>query len=165
MHLTLSSHPVLCSNYYESITLIPDYCKISLMLLILIWLILIKTFFLFVSDATASASDDEDNEFYDAQEEGGSVASQEDSSFILKIPVAHHRRNSNDATGSSSEGEEGNSETQQVSFVMTEWNVKVLLFRACVHKILSYIGWLFVCAISSFPFWHSKTSDNSISIT
>ncbi|XP_021708221.1 oxysterol-binding protein 1 isoform X2 [Aedes aegypti] len=68
-------------------------------------------------NATASASDDEDNEFYDAQEEGGSVASQEDSSFILKIPVAHHRRNSNDATGSSSEGEEGNSETQQVLVV------------------------------------------------
>ncbi|XP_058829798.1 oxysterol-binding protein 1 isoform X2 [Topomyia yanbarensis] len=68
-------------------------------------------------NAATSASDDEDNEFYDAQEEGGSVASQEDSSFILKIPVAHHRRNSNDATGSSSEGEEGNSETQQVLVV------------------------------------------------
>ncbi|XP_038107720.1 oxysterol-binding protein 1 isoform X2 [Culex quinquefasciatus] len=71
-------------------------------------------------NATTSASDDEDNEFYDAQEEGGSVASQEDSSFILKIPVAHHhhhRRNSNDATGSSSEGEDGNSETQQVLVV------------------------------------------------
>uniref|UniRef100_A0A1Q3F391 Oxysterol-binding protein n=2 Tax=Culex TaxID=53527 RepID=A0A1Q3F391_CULTA len=71
-------------------------------------------------NATTSASDDEDNEFYDAQEEGGSVASQEDSSFILKIPVAHHhhhRRNSNDATGSSSDGEDGNSETQQVLVV------------------------------------------------
>ncbi|XP_055530806.1 oxysterol-binding protein 1 [Wyeomyia smithii] len=68
-------------------------------------------------NATISASDDEENEFYDAQEEGGSVASQEESSFILKIPVAHHRRNSNDATGSSSEGEEGNSETQQVLVV------------------------------------------------
>ncbi|XP_065078582.1 oxysterol-binding protein 1 isoform X2 [Ochlerotatus camptorhynchus] len=68
-------------------------------------------------NAATSASDDEDNEFYDAQEEGGSVASQEDSSFILKIPVANHRRNSNDATGSSSEGEEGNSETQQVLVV------------------------------------------------
>ncbi|XP_053689431.1 oxysterol-binding protein 1 isoform X2 [Sabethes cyaneus] len=68
-------------------------------------------------NAATSASDDEDNEFYDAQEEGGSVASQEESSFILKIPVAHHRRNSNDATGSSSEGEEGNSETQQVLVV------------------------------------------------
>lgn len=68
-------------------------------------------------NAATSASDDEDNEFYDAQEEGGSVASQEESSFILKIPFTHHRRNSNDATGSSSEGEEGNSETQQVLVV------------------------------------------------
>ncbi|XP_052861291.1 oxysterol-binding protein 1 isoform X3 [Anopheles cruzii] len=69
-------------------------------------------------NVAASASDDEDNEFYDAQEEGGSVASQEESSFILNIPVSmhhNHRRNSIDATGSSSEGEEGNSETQQVS--------------------------------------------------
>ncbi|EAA05572.4 AGAP010893-PA, partial [Anopheles gambiae str. PEST] len=66
-------------------------------------------------NAATSASDDEDNEFYDAQEEGGSVT-QEDSSFILNIPVTthhNHRRNSNDATGSSSEGEDGNSETQQ----------------------------------------------------
>lgn len=65
--------------------------------------------------ATSATSDDEDNEFYDAQEEGASTNnSQEDSSFILKIPMAH-RRGSNDATGSSSEGEEGNSETQQVN--------------------------------------------------
>ncbi|XP_055700325.1 oxysterol-binding protein 1 isoform X1 [Phlebotomus papatasi] len=69
--------------------------------------------------ATSATSDDEDNEFYDAQEEGASTNnSQEDSSFILKIPMAH-RRGSNDATGSSSEGEEGNSETQQV-LVVTE---------------------------------------------
>ena len=59
-------------------------------------------------------SEDEDNEFYDAQEEGGSIA--EESSFILKIPVSHSR-NSND--GSSSEGEdEENSETQQVGYVI-----------------------------------------------
>uniref|UniRef100_A0A1B0D5L2 Uncharacterized protein n=1 Tax=Phlebotomus papatasi TaxID=29031 RepID=A0A1B0D5L2_PHLPP len=67
--------------------------------------------------ATSATSDDEDNEFYDAQEEGASTNnSQEDSSFILKIPMAH-RRGSNDATGSSSEGEEGNSETQQDNFL------------------------------------------------
>lgn len=62
---------------------------------------------------TSTTSDDEDNEFYDAQEEGASIASQEESSFILKIPFSK-RRNSNDATGSSSEGEEPKSETHQV---------------------------------------------------
>jgi hypothetical protein len=54
-------------------------------------------------------SEDEDNEFYDAQEEGGSIA--EESSFILKIPLSHSR-NSND--DSSSEEDDENSETQQV---------------------------------------------------
>lgn len=68
-------------------------------------------------DATGatSASDDDENEFFDAQE-GASIASQEDQSFVIKIPLSTHRRNSNqDVTGSSSEGEEGSSETQQVS--------------------------------------------------
>lgn len=72
---------------------------------------------LFFVDATGatSASDDDENEFFDAQE-GASIASQEDQSFVLKIPLSSHRRNSNqDVTGSSSEGEEGSSETQQVS--------------------------------------------------
>lgn len=74
---------------------------------------------MFADPVTSATSDDEDNEFYDAQEEGGSIASQEDSSFILKIPFATTRRSSNDATGSSSEGEEPKSETQQV-LVVTE---------------------------------------------
>lgn len=69
------------------------------------------SFFVFFISAT-SASDDEENEFFDAQE-GASIASQEDSSFVLKIPLSH-RRNSAEATGSSSECEEG--ETQQVSY-------------------------------------------------
>lgn len=68
---------------------------------------------------TSATSDDEDNEFYDAQEEGASIASQEDNSFILKIPLSA-RRNSNDATGSSSEGEEPKSETQQVKPFLTK---------------------------------------------
>lgn len=63
---------------------------------------------------TSATSDDEENEFYDAQEDGASIASQGDSSFILKIPRST-KRNSNDATGSSSEGEEPKSETQQVA--------------------------------------------------
>lgn len=75
----------------------------------------IKSYFLFTDPVTSATSDDEDNEFYDAQEEGTSIASQEDSSFILKIPLSN-RRSSNDATGSSSEGEEPKSETQQVNF-------------------------------------------------
>lgn len=70
---------------------------------------------MFTDPVTSATSDDEDNEFYDAQEEGTSIASQEDSSFILKIPLSN-RRSSNDATGSSSEGEEPKSETQQVNF-------------------------------------------------
>lgn len=71
---------------------------------------------------TSATSDDEENEFYDAQEEGGSITSQvEDSSFILKIPMASNRRNSNDANGSSSEGEEPNSETQQVISLFYEF--------------------------------------------
>lgn len=84
--------------------------------------------------SNASEDDDEDNEFYDAQEEGGSIASQEDSSFILKIPIssAAVRRTSNavvvgggnsaagnDATGSSSEGDEPKSETHQVATTHT----------------------------------------------
>lgn len=74
-----------------------------------------RVFFCCISpiDTATSASDDEDNEFFDAQE-GASIASQEDSSFVLKIPLSH-RRNSAEATGSSSEGEEG--ETQQVLVV------------------------------------------------
>lgn len=67
-----------------------------------------------------SASDDDENEFFDAQD-GASIASQEDQSFVIKIPLSTHRRNSNqDVTGSSSEGEEGSSETQQVSFLVFE---------------------------------------------
>lgn len=71
---------------------------------------------------TSATSDDEENEFYDAQEDGASIASQGDSSFILKIPRSA-KRNSNDATGSSSEGEEPKSETQQV-LVVTESDTK-----------------------------------------
>lgn len=60
-----------------------------------------------------SPSDDEDNEFYDAQE-GNSIASNEDTSFILKIPgpKSHQQRSlSNDEDDrSSSEGEEGRSQ-------------------------------------------------------
>lgn len=67
-----------------------------------------------VDPVTSATSDDEENEFYDAQEDGASIASQGDSSFILKIPRST-KRNSNDATGSSSEGEEPKSETQQVA--------------------------------------------------
>lgn len=79
-------------------------------------------FFFADTGTTSATSDDEENEFYDAQEEGGSITSQvEDSSFILKIPMASNRRNSNDANGSSSEGEEPNSETQQV--------IKLILFK------------------------------------
>jgi hypothetical protein len=83
---------------------------------VLIKIFLFCFFFCQSTDATGatSASDDDENEFYDAQEEGGSIASQEDTSFILNIPMSsNQRRLSNDATGSSSEGEEG--ETQQVS--------------------------------------------------
>lgn len=76
----------------------------------------LKFTFFFTDPVTSATSDDEDNEFYDAQEEGTSIASQEDSSFILKI-TRSTRRNSNDATGSSSEGEEPKSETQQVKIV------------------------------------------------
>ncbi|XP_035790026.1 oxysterol-binding protein 1-like isoform X2 [Anopheles albimanus] len=88
-------------------------------------------------NVTASASDDEDNEFYDAQEEGGSVASQEESSFILNIPVSthhNHRRSSIDATGSSSEGEEGNSETQQVLVVAENLDNMDVTDRISVHS-------------------------------
>ncbi|XP_050094217.1 oxysterol-binding protein 1 isoform X5 [Anopheles aquasalis] len=88
-------------------------------------------------NVTASASDDEDNEFYDAQEEGGSVASQEESSFILNIPVSthhNHRRSSIDATGSSSEGEEGNSETQQVLVVAENIDNMDVTDRISVHS-------------------------------
>ncbi|XP_058053409.1 oxysterol-binding protein 2 [Anopheles bellator] len=88
-------------------------------------------------NVAASASDDEDNEFYDAQEEGGSVASQEESSFILNIPVSmhhNHRRNSIDATGSSSEGEEGNSETQQVLVVAENLDNMDVTDRISVHS-------------------------------
>lgn len=90
-------------------------------------------FFPFSDTGTTSAtSDDEENEFYDAQEEGGSITSQvEDSSFILKIPMASNRRNSNDANGSSSEGEEPNSETQQVIFVV---------FRNFNHNQFKYLN-------------------------
>ncbi|XP_061518085.1 oxysterol-binding protein 1 isoform X3 [Anopheles gambiae] len=87
-------------------------------------------------NAATSASDDEDNEFYDAQEEGGSVT-QEDSSFILNIPVTthhNHRRNSNDATGSSSEGEDGNSETQQVLVVAENLDNMDVTDRISVHS-------------------------------
>lgn len=63
--------------------------------------------------SVTSPSDDEDNEFYDAQE-GGSIASNEDTSFILKIPgpkTQHQRSLSNDEDDrSSSEGEEGKSQ-------------------------------------------------------
>lgn len=77
-----------------------------------------KCFVSLDTGTTSATSDDEENEFYDAQEEGGSITSQvEDSSFILKIPMASNRRNSNDANGSSSEGEEPNSETQQVILI------------------------------------------------
>lgn len=68
---------------------------------------------------TSTTSDDEDNEFYDAQAEGGSIASQEDSSFILKIPLGN-RRDSEDGAGSSSESEETKSETKQVLVVAQE---------------------------------------------
>jgi oxysterol-binding protein 1 len=66
-----------------------------------------------------SPSDDEENEFYDAQE-GASIASNEDTSFILKIPgpksSQHQRDMSNDEDDrSSSEGEEYKS--QQVLVV------------------------------------------------
>ncbi|XP_063695797.1 oxysterol-binding protein 1 isoform X2 [Culicoides brevitarsis] len=70
-----------------------------------------------LATGATSASDDDENEFFDAQE-GASIASQEDQSFVIKIPLSTHRRNSNpDVTGSSSEGEEGSSETQQVLVV------------------------------------------------
>lgn len=73
-------------------------------------------FFSYIDTVTSTTSDDEDNEFYDAQEEGTSVASTEESSFILKIPFGNRRNSKNnaDATGSSSEGDEPKSETQQV---------------------------------------------------
>lgn len=65
-----------------------------------------------------SPSDDEENEFYDAQE-GASIASNEDNSFILKIPgpkSSQHRDLSNDEDDrSSSEGEDYKS--QQVLVV------------------------------------------------
>jgi oxysterol-binding protein 1 len=67
-----------------------------------------------------SPSDDEENEFYDAQE-GASIASNEDTSFILKIPgpksSQHIRDNSNDEDdrSTSSDGEEYKS--QQVLVV------------------------------------------------
>jgi hypothetical protein len=82
-----------------------------------------------ISDAATSGSDDEDNEFYDAQEEGGSMASAEDSSFTLKIPMSssQQRRNSTDAaTGSSSEGEENSHEKTQKVHVVTEGNQDLL---------------------------------------
>lgn len=63
-----------------------------------------------------SPSDDEDNEFYDAQE-GASIASNEDTSFILKIPgpKSHQPRSApNDEEESSSEGEEGKSQQLMV---------------------------------------------------
>lgn len=65
-------------------------------------------------------SDDEENEFYDAQE-GGSIASNEDTSFILKIPgpkSSQHLRdmsNDEDDRSTSSEGEDYKS--QQVLVV------------------------------------------------
>lgn len=71
-----------------------------------------------------SPSDDEENEFYDAQE-GASIASNEDTSFILKIPgpksSQHMRDNSNDEDdrSTSSDGEEYKS--QQV-LVVTDNN-------------------------------------------
>lgn len=67
-----------------------------------------------------SPSDDEENEFYDAQE-GASIASNEDTSFILKIPgpksLQHTRDMSNDEDdrSTSSDGEEYKS--QQVLVV------------------------------------------------
>lgn len=85
------------------------------------------SFFFVDAAGTTSASDDEENEFFDAQE-GASIASQEDSSFVLKIPLSSHRRNSNtDATGSSSEGEEGSSGTQQVMHFHCFRNDKLIL--------------------------------------
>lgn len=85
-----------------------------------------------------SPSDDEDNEFYDAQE-GASIASNEDTSFILKIPgpkSQHPRSLSNDEDDrSSSEGEEGKS---QQFLVVTESNEQLLyadvVDRASVHS-------------------------------
>lgn len=67
------------------------------------------------TNALTSPSDDEDNEFYDAQE-GGSTVSSEDTSFILKIPGPKSSRSlSNDEDDrSSSEGEEYKS--QQVKY-------------------------------------------------
>ncbi|CAD7087770.1 unnamed protein product [Hermetia illucens] len=78
-----------------------------------------------LNDATTSTtSDDEDNEFYDAQEEGASIASQEDA-FILKIPMSN-RRDSQDGAGSSSESEETKSETKQVLVVAQEENTNIM---------------------------------------
>lgn len=71
------------------------------------------------SSVVASASDDEDNEFYDAQE-GASIASNEDTSFILKIPgpkSQNQRSLDEEDDRSSSEGEEGKS---QQFLVVTE---------------------------------------------
>lgn len=72
---------------------------------------------------TSPSDEDEENEFYDAQE-GASVASNEDTSFILKIPGPkhHHQRNlSNDEEErSSSEGEDGTSYKSQQVLVVTE---------------------------------------------
>lgn len=81
-------------------------------------------FFFELDTVTSTTSDDEDNEFYDAQEEGTSVASIEDSSFILKIPIGNRRNSNNnaDATGSSSEGDEPKSETHQVINLCTPIN-------------------------------------------
>ncbi|XP_037917580.1 oxysterol-binding protein 1 isoform X2 [Hermetia illucens] len=73
---------------------------------------------------TSTTSDDEDNEFYDAQEEGASIASQEDA-FILKIPMSN-RRDSQDGAGSSSESEETKSETKQVLVVAQEENTNIM---------------------------------------
>lgn len=85
-----------------------------------------------------SPSDEEDNEFYDALE-GGSIASNEDTSFILKIPgprSQHKRSLSNDEEDrSSSEGEVGKS---QQFMVMTESNEQLLradvVDRASLHS-------------------------------
>ncbi|KAG5679288.1 hypothetical protein PVAND_008867 [Polypedilum vanderplanki] len=77
--------------------------------------------------SVTSPSDDEENEFYDAQE-GASIASNEDTSFILKIPgpksSQHQREMSNDEDDrSSSEGEEYNSQKVLVVAESTDQNV------------------------------------------
>ncbi|XP_070499181.1 oxysterol-binding protein 1 isoform X2 [Chironomus tepperi] len=87
-----------------------------------------------------SPSDDEENEFYDAQE-GASIASNEDTSFILKIPgpKSHQRDASNDEDDrSSSEGEDYKS--QQVLVVSDNNDANLLnsntdvTDRASVHS-------------------------------